>query len=37
VVEQRHLVRRDGNNNVVVVQQSRFSGLDKGADAVVAP
>lgn len=37
VVEQRHLVQRDSNNNVVVLQQSRFSGLDKGADASVSP
>lgn len=37
VVEQRNLVQRDSNNNVIVLQRSRFSGLDKGANTSASP
>lgn len=32
VIEQRHLVQRTSGNEVVVKHQSRFSGVDRGAD-----
>lgn len=38
IIEQRHLVERaNGGNDVVVRHQSRFSGLDKAADAGSPP
>ncbi|HEX5354976.1 MAG TPA: type II secretion system minor pseudopilin GspK [Aquabacterium sp.] len=38
IIEQRHLVERtSGGNDVVVRHQSRFSGLDKAADAGATP
>lgn len=38
VIEQRHLVQRQsGGSDVLVLQQSRFSGLDRGAEGVTPP
>ncbi len=38
VIEQRHLVQRQpGGSDVLVLQQSRFSGLDRGADGATPP
>jgi general secretion pathway protein K len=37
VLEDRSLVKRDANGNVVVLQQSRFSGQDKAAGAGPSP
>lgn len=38
VIEQRHLVQRlSGGSDVLVLQQSRFSGLDRGAGGQAAP
>ncbi len=37
VIEQRHLVQRVNNNDVVVRHQSRFSGLDPAGDKAVTP
>lgn len=33
IIEQRHLVRRQGRDEVTVVYQNRFSGVERGADA----
>lgn len=38
VIEQRHLVQRaPGGSDVLVLQQTRFSGLDRAANAAPAP
>ncbi|MBI3382158.1 MAG: type II secretion system minor pseudopilin GspK [Aquabacterium sp.] len=38
VIEQRHLVQRQsGGSDVLVLQQSRFSGLDRGAEGATPP
>lgn len=37
VIEQRHLVQRVPPNDVIVRHQSRFSGLDRAADAGAPP
>ncbi|MBI2733199.1 MAG: type II secretion system minor pseudopilin GspK [Aquabacterium sp.] len=38
IIEQRHLVQRQpGGSDVQVLQQSRFSGMDRGAEGVTPP